>query len=244
MTKIYEALNYARKEREGVEKLYVVPQPGGNSLITSDLEMEEEMVGLYQTIDSLLPDSQKKIIQFMGSIEGEGASTIIREFAKVAAVKFRRSVLLLDADVHKPTQHLFFKTKSKDSWADVIKHGKPFDKVFFQVEKSRLFVSTISEPSSSAIKVFDFLRNTQIWEKLRQRFDLILVDSPPGANSSDGPAISCKMDGVVLVLEAEKTRWPVAESVKDKIMKNGGKILGIVFNKQKYHIPEFIYKRL
>lgn len=206
--------------------------------------MEEEMVGLYQTLNSLLPDSQKKIIQFMGSSEGEGASTIIREFAKVAAGKFRQSVLLLDADAHNPTQQLFFKTQSKDSWADVIKYGNPIDKAFSQVEKSRLFVSAISEPSSSANEIFDFLRNTQIWEKLKQRFDLILVDSPPATTSSEGPAISCKMDGVVLVLEAEKTRWPVVESVKDKIMKNGGTILGIVFNKQKYHIPEFIYKHL
>jgi Mrp family chromosome partitioning ATPase len=82
------------------------------------------------------------------------------------------------------------------------------------------------------------------WKKLRQRFDLILIDSPPATTSPDGLALSSKVDGIVLVVEAEKTRWPVAESTKNRILSSGGKILGIVLNKRRYHIPDFVYKRL
>jgi len=56
--------------------------------------------------------------------------------------------------------------------------------------------------------------------------------------------LSQKVDGIVLVVEAEKTRWPVVESVKERITRSGGKILGIVFNKRRYHIPKWIYKTL
>jgi Mrp family chromosome partitioning ATPase len=52
------------------------------------------------------------------------------------------------------------------------------------------------------------------------------------------------VDGVVLVLEAEKTRKPVAENLKNRILQNGGNILGMVFNNRRYHIPESVYKRL
>jgi Mrp family chromosome partitioning ATPase len=52
------------------------------------------------------------------------------------------------------------------------------------------------------------------------------------------------VDGVVLVVEAEKTRWPVAENVRDKIKGSGGNILGIVLNKRRYYIPEWVYKKL
>ena len=72
----------------------------------------------------------------------------------------------------------------------------------------------------------------------------ILVDSPPATTSTDGLAISSKVDGVVLVVEAEKTRWPVAETVRDRIKSSGGNILGIVLNKRRYYIPEWIYKKL
>jgi Mrp family chromosome partitioning ATPase len=52
------------------------------------------------------------------------------------------------------------------------------------------------------------------------------------------------VDGVVLVVEAEKTRWPVAETVRDKIKNSGGNILGIVLNKRRYYIPDWIYNKL
>ena len=60
----------------------------------------------------------------------------------------------------------------------------------------------------------------------------------------DGPALVSQVDGVILVVEAEKTRWQVALSAKEKIIKSGGTILGTVFNKRKYYIPEYIYKYL
>jgi Mrp family chromosome partitioning ATPase len=56
--------------------------------------------------------------------------------------------------------------------------------------------------------------------------------------------VSRQVDGVVLVLAAEDTRWPVAERVKESIERSGGRVLGIVLNKRRYHIPPCIYRRL
>jgi Mrp family chromosome partitioning ATPase len=52
------------------------------------------------------------------------------------------------------------------------------------------------------------------------------------------------VDGVVLVVEAEKTRWQVVENLKEKIQNVGGNIIGVVFNKRRFYIPEALYKRL
>jgi Mrp family chromosome partitioning ATPase len=82
------------------------------------------------------------------------------------------------------------------------------------------------------------------WEPLKKRFEFIIVDSPPVTRFPDGPAIVSQVDGVILIVEAEKTPWRVALAVKEKIIKHGGNILGIVFNKRKYYIPQFIYKYL
>ena len=53
-----------------------------------------------------------------------------------------------------------------------------------------------------------------------------------------------QVDGVILVVEAEKTRWQVALNVKEKILQHGGNLLGVVFNKRQFYIPNFIYKYL
>jgi len=72
----------------------------------------------------------------------------------------------------------------------------------------------------------------------------VVIDSPPLSASAAGLAFCRRADGVVLVLEAERTRGPVAEKAKEQIQKNGGNILGVVFNKRKFYIPKSIYKRL
>ena len=51
-------------------------------------------------------------------------------------------------------------------------------------------------------------------------------------------------DGVVLVVESEKTRWEVAESARKWIKSGNGNVLGVVLNKRKYHIPNWLYRRL
>ena len=243
MSKIFEALEHSRREKRELKKQSVVTLPERYSVKAPKLYIEDEMIDLYQSIDSLLSYSPKKVIQFIGSREGEGTSTIVRGFARVSAIKFSKSVLLLDADNHKPSQHLFFNVKPEHGLDEVIRDDIPLDDALYRVGETNLFISLLSVYSATS-QIFSSPRIDYLWEKLRQRFDLILVDSLPATLSPDGMAISQRVDGTVLVLEAEKTRWPVAESVKDKITNNGGKILGIVLNKRQQYIPEFIYKKL
>jgi Mrp family chromosome partitioning ATPase len=75
----------------------------------------------------------------------------------------------------------------------------------------------------------------------RTRFDLILIDSPPLGISSDSLALVRKADGVILVIEAEKTRC-IVQNLRDSVISMGN-ILGVVFNKQRYYVPGWIYKR-
>jgi Mrp family chromosome partitioning ATPase len=204
-----------------------------------------EMIGLHQALSSLLPYPEKKIIQFIGSRKGEGTSTLVRQFSIISAIKTGiKPTLLVDADCKYPSQHLFFDINPEYSWEDVLTKDEPIDKALYQIGESRLFVSLISKQAPFSRQIFESPRASNFWEELRQRFDLILIDSPPAITSSDGLIISSRADGVVLILEAEKTRWTVAESVKNKIIKNGGNLLGVVINKRRYYIPEFIYKRL
>ena len=60
----------------------------------------------------------------------------------------------------------------------------------------------------------------------------------------DSLAICETVNGVVLVVEAEKTRSAVVQNVKKQILMREGNLLGIVFTKRKFHIPKFLYKFL
>jgi Mrp family chromosome partitioning ATPase len=246
MTKIYEALENAQRGKKGLGKPEIpssLPPILSSPSKLSESVMEEE-IRLYQNMMALISDSGKKIIQFIGSCEGEGTSTIVREFSRVSAVKFNKSVLLLDADRRHPSQHPFFGIKPDCGWEEVVQGNGHIDKALYQIGATSLFISPISKNVAPAQRIFDSSQMDLFWEKLRERFDLILIDSPPATLSADGLALSSKVDGIVLVVEAEKTRWPVAESVKDRINRSGGNILGVVLNKRRLYIPEWIYKKL
>jgi protein-tyrosine kinase len=245
MTKIYEALENAKIEvlHEPPKISPFRPTVSSSSSKFSELVVEKE-IRVYQNLAAVISDSTKKVLQFIGSREGEGTSTVVREFARVSAAKFGKSVLILDADQHHPSQHLFFHVIPDCGWQEVVRDNRPIEKALHQIGDTKLFVSPSSEYSPSHPHVYNSLLIDAFLKKLRQRFDLILIDSPPATTSTDGLTISSKADGVVLVVEAEKTRWPVAEIARDRIKRSGGNILGIVLNKRRFHIPDFIYKRL
>ena len=208
------------------------------------LEMEEEMIALYQSINSLRSSTQKnKVIQFMSTDGEQGTSTIVLELARVAALKYTKSVLLLDADLRKLDQEPFNITL-EHSLEEIIRASDPIDKALYQIADSSLFLSRLFKGSGSIRQFLDPSGIDDLLEKLRTRFDFIFIDSPPENVFSIGLATSTSVNGVILVLDAEKTCLDEAKNVTDKITKNGGKVLGVVVNKQRNHIPEFISKRL
>lgn len=247
MSNIYAALENAGIIPRGIDRSESPISPSfvkSSSSNNGKLAMEEEMVALYHKIDSLLPGIPKRVIQFIGSREGEGTSTIIRHFGSMAAKRFSKSVLIMDTNYHQPVQHNFFKIKPALTLEDVFRDGQSIDKAIYKVRTPHLFISLISQQSSVTPQIFNSAAMKDLLADLKRKFDLIVIDSTPVAVSSEGIALSGTVDGVVLVLRAEVTRWPVAENVKDTIVKNGGKIIGVVVNKRRYYIPDFIYKRL
>jgi len=209
-----------------------------------ELEIEEEMIALYQSINSLRSSTQKnKVIQFMSTDGEQGTSTIVLELARVAALKYTKSVLLMDADLRKLDKEPFNITL-EHSLEETIRAGDPVDKALYQIANSSLFLSRLFKGSGSIRQFLDPSGIDDLLEKLRTRFDFIFIDSPPENVFSIGLATSTSVNGVILVLDAEKTCLDAAKNITDKITKNGGKVLGVVVNKQRNHIPEFISKRI
>lgn len=208
------------------------------------MPMEAEMFCLFQNIECLLPDSSEKTILFIGPQGDEGVSTIVSEFARMAAVRLNKTVLVMDAAHHNPSQHMYFDIKGCYGWKDAMGNRDSIDKAYYKASNANVFLAPIFPGPTLIPQVYDHSAAISFLEELKDKFDLILIDSSPAISSPDSIAISRFTDGVVLVMEAERTRQHVIESVKNKIERNGGKILGVILNKRKVYIPEFIYKRL
>lgn len=247
MSKIYEALLYAykKKGKSDFPPFPVAYEPDSVEVgEIAELEMREEMLCLYKMLDSLLPDAKSKVIQFIGARSGEGTSTIAREFAKVTANQIGLRVVLLDADRLQPTQNRYFKLSGDLSWTEAIRCGEPLDKALHRIGQSKLVVSPSSNSVGFTPEIFHSPVFDHFCEILREKFELILLDSVPFSLSPDALAIASKVDGIVIVVEAEKTKWQTVNVMKESIKRVGGNVLGVVLNKRKFYIPDYIYRHL
>lgn len=242
MSKKFEALEQAERDLKGMKPDF---SSGPEEYLSSlpALHLENEILALHQTLDLLLPRN-RKIIQFIGICGGEGASTVCREFARTSAMKMGKNVLLIDADRKERSQYGFFHLRPDYDWLSVLLEGSPAERTLQQIGTSNLFLSLMCSGEYPGGKIFNLQNFREFWDRLKERFELILFDTAPLTSCADALAVSKHVDGVILVLEADKTRVPAAESIRDKLRESGANVLGTIFNKRRYHIPEAIYKRL
>jgi len=240
MSNIYEALEQACGKKTGSG---VTPELSLQTEVIRGVSLSNEMTWLHQQVESLLSNTSSKMIQFMGTRRGEGVSTVVREFAKVAVERHGKSVLVLDAAYQDPGRRININVTCEYGWLDMLKEGELIDKAFFRVGESNLYFAPISVQASMVPPAKDLSMSLKFWDKLKEKFDLILIDSSSDANASESIAISRNVDAVLLVIEAEKTRKKVVKNLKNRINANGGTVVGVIFNKRKYYIPEYLYKK-
>jgi Mrp family chromosome partitioning ATPase len=82
-----------------------------------------------------------------------------------------------------------------------------------------------------------------VLQEMKERYDFIIIDSSP-LSYAETSVLASKVDGVVLVLEAEKTSWETAQSAHQKLKSSNVDLMGVILNKKKYHIPESIFRLL
>lgn len=201
------------------------------------------MLGLYQAVESLLSEIPRKLVLFIGSVPGEGTSTLARNFATLAAEYIKKRVLLFDADSLMPNQKHFFGIDNDGGWQESSDVGR-IQNIICQIGSSRLYLCPSSSRVSISPEIFDTQTITTTLENLRESFDLVVIDAPPPGQSPDGLALAPHVDGVILVVEAENTRWKVAENTKNRLLAAKAKILGMVYNKRHFHIPDAVYRLL
>jgi protein-tyrosine kinase len=252
MSKLYDALQSVHVERlavanelnDALTSTFPSSLREKRPVSTPKLHEQSELLALAQNIAARLPNPDQNVIQFIGSQAGEGTSTLIREFALMVAEDSSKPVLLVEADFKRPSQAKAFAIKTKPPLDFALKEGKALDGVISQTEQSNLFLATLSSQFFRSLTERSFFHSTDMWKTARSQFSLILIDSSPVSVSPDSLAICETVNGVILVLAAEKTRAAVAQNVKRQILSREGNLLGIVYTKRKFHIPQSIHKLL
>ncbi len=227
---------------------------GGNALTVqthSTIFMEisctlpqAELAKLYRMIETALPDKTNRIVQFFSAYENEGAGTIAFETAVAAARLIGRRVLYVDTSATKPG----FPRKLPDSLGLsldlLLLTGRPAYEAIVQIAGTDLYFAMLRERQADEFSSASIGAIEKAFETLSHEFDLIIIDSQGIIEDSFGMAMARLADGSVIVVEAERTRLPVAVQSKRLIESGGGRVIGAILNKRRFYIPRLLYRLL
>lgn len=183
-------------------------------------------------------------ILFASPSNGDGSSEVAIQYAYSIASDSQWKVLLVDAKLSNPN---FVKRFDIDpamkGLTDLIKDGG-IATVFKKADHNNVYILPIGTHPNSTSNILRRAQFDNFMESAGLHFDYIIIDGPPILKSPVCRVIGPKVDGVIMVLDAGKTRHQVALRAKQELEFCHAKILGVILNKRKYHIPKWIYDRL
>jgi capsular exopolysaccharide synthesis family protein len=161
---------------------------------------------------------------------GEGKSTVATNLAVVIA-QGGKQVVLLDADLRKPRVHHIMHITNRIGLSDLfVRAPLTFDGTvrMWRTEKLALITSGGLPPNPAELLGSE--RMAEILEKLSERADLVVIDTPPMSAVTDAVLLAARVDAVLLVLEPGTTPMGAAEHALEQLKLAGANVIGFVMN--------------
>jgi protein-tyrosine kinase len=190
-------------------------------------------------------ENERKVMLFLGATPGTGTSTTAASFAATLARDPQSKVLFINGNLR----------PSKKDQSKSLANGNDDPNVALAgllTAESTVMSSTLGTgnmcilPNKTKcalpLSLFQSEAFDQFLRTVRERFDHVVIDAPPLQGFPESIVLSRKADGVVLVVEAGRTKRRAGLWAKQQIVDAGGKILGVVLNKRKFYIPNWLYR--
>ena len=176
----------------------------------------------------LTNDKPPKVILVTSSVPEEGKSTVTANLA-AAISQLGRSVLLVDADLRRSSQHHLWGVDNHKGLKDiVVDNVSPLSVIRQPMPKLSLLTSGIVE--SNPLAILDSPKMSDFIGRSRREYDLILIDVPPLPVTADVLTISKLVDGILFVTRPGIVEHESAELAQEALATTGQKILGMVVN--------------
>lgn len=178
------------------------------------------------------------VVLVTSTISSEGKSSVVEGLSTLSAQAGRR-VLVIDADMQNPTLHNRFGLANVVGLSEVLSGSVPADDgIEFDPGTGIYFMSRgHSVPNSDDLLGSDAMDT--LLRAARRQFDLVIIDTAPVSSVGDALIITPRVDGVLFVVEWERThREMVIQSLRD-IYEIGENVLGIVLSKVDVRIQSF-----
>lgn len=198
----------------------------------------------YRTIRTNLHfasiDQELKTIMVTSSNPSEGKSTTIANLAVVLAQQ-GNSVLLIDADMRKPSVHYTFRCPNTKGLTTVLTKQASLEEAVFASDVENLHILTSGPIPPNPSELLSSKAMELMLTSAKVTYDFVLLDTPPVLAVTDAQVLGNICEGVVLVVSSGKTEVEQAVRAKDLLEKSKAKILGVVLNEKEVKQSQYYY---
>ena len=226
------------KRRKKIEQRLQREQIQGTSLITymDPKSLNAEQFRTIRTnIEFAQIDKQVRSILVSSSIPAEGKSTVSSNLAYVIGQTDKR-VLLVDADLRKPTVHRTFKLNNEKGLTTLLSNNNlKFNQVVQHSRELGLYFLPSGPIPPNPSEILASGRMTHLMQELNQYFDVVIYDAPPITAVTDPQILATKVDGVVMVVRQGYSRKEEVKYAKNALDNVNANILGYVMNGKEFN---------
>ncbi|MGB2714459.1 MAG: CpsD/CapB family tyrosine-protein kinase [Vicinamibacterales bacterium] len=160
--------------------------------------------------------------------KGDGKSLTAANLALTMGQEFQQRVLLVDADLRRPTIHRLFGLGDGPGLTDVLMGGVELDNVLVSLPEYHITILPAGTPPSHPAEMLGSSAMRRVLDTLRTRYDRILIDMPPVAPLADLHVVAPQVDGLLMIVRAGMTARPAIERALAGL--DVSKVLGLVLN--------------
>ena len=231
-----EYLDTSVKSLEDVERflkvpvLAVIPKDVGVLHKQSGMSPDAEAYRILRTnIEFNRKNPEDNSITVVSGGAGEGKSTTLVNLAYICA-QGGYTTLMIDADLRRPRLHTFFDINNSVGLTNYLTTDLLLEDVILQTPVDNLYFMPSGILPADAAGILNSRRMSELIQDVKQRFDLVLVDSPPILGVSDASVLASEVDLTMIVVQHRKLPRNMLIRVKQAVENVGGHVIGVVLN--------------
>lgn len=194
---------------------------------------------------SIILNQELKTLLLTAANKGCGTTTSALSLAAELSGSSRGRVLLIDASLSADSLSRRLGQASQPGFLEWVLAKQPLELAHCVAPGQRLpfdFMTLGNQQQYSQRLTPDLLQAALA--KLTQVYRFVILDGEAIYANADTLAISAVVDGVVLVVRAEETRWEVAQAAAQRLNQAGAKVIGGILNARRYYMPKWLYDYL
>jgi capsular exopolysaccharide synthesis family protein len=228
------------EERLGAPVLGIVPKNSGQgskkdpprlSVLEDPKSPAAEAYRTIRTgLQHLTRNEDFRTLAVTSPMIGDGKTTVLANLAVVLAQTGKR-VLAISCDLHRPSLHRCFGLDNSTGLSHVLRGDTPLGDAVGRTDLETLRLLPSGPVAANPAELLASGEMDRLLAELRRTTDCILLDTPPVIAVADALVLAPKVDGILVVVDANKTEREALSFTRREIEQAGGRILGGVYHK-------------